>query len=36
MSEEVALDDPRFMDYTRMFLEKSSAAFGRTSIYSGM
>ena len=36
MSEEVALDDPRFMDYTRMFLEKSSAAYGRTSVYTGM
>jgi len=36
MSEEADPLDPRFMDYTRAFLEKSSAAFARTSIYRGM
>ena len=36
MSEEVDPRDPRFMDYTRSFLEESSVAFARTSIYRGM
>jgi len=36
MSEEVDPLDPRFMDYTRAFLEQSSAAFSRTSVYRGM
>ena len=36
MSEEVDPHDPRFMDYTRAFLEQSSAAFARTSVYRGM
>ena len=36
MSEEVDPQDPRFMDYTRSFLEKSSAAAARTSVYRGM
>ncbi|HEX4686708.1 MAG TPA: amidase [Nocardioides sp.] len=36
MSEAVALDDPRFMSYTRQFLAESSAAFQRTSVYAGM
>jgi Asp-tRNA(Asn)/Glu-tRNA(Gln) amidotransferase A subunit family amidase len=29
-------DDPRFMGYTRQFLELSSAAFRRTSVYTGL
>ncbi len=36
MAELASPDDPRFMGYTRQFLEMSSAAFARTGTYRGL